>query len=188
LAVITNGDALYVYQNAQGIPTEYVDSDLYFASSVAYDDAGNIFINGTYKSQQFALIELPYGTSDFQDINVPNGNYLNAAWFEPILWDGKYLDLGSVSSSNSRRDYTLVNRLQISGSNATIVGTLPLANQKGAEYPQFWIEGSTIVQPSNKPRSFFQSFKYPGGKSIGRVKLGGQYDLWGAVVSVAPKN
>jgi hypothetical protein len=188
LAAVTFGDAVYVFQNAQGQPTEYVDKDFYYISDVAYDTAGDIFANGVYTNQHFALVELSRGSSTFQNINVPGGDYLSGANFEPILWEGQFLDLASYQQvKQTRKIRTVVNQLQISGSGATLVGTVALAVQARAEYPQFWIQGGVVIQPSNKPKfdSYFAMFKYPSGKAIKSVELGKQDDLWGAVVSPA---
>ncbi|HVR48076.1 MAG TPA: hypothetical protein VMT95_15705 [Candidatus Binatia bacterium] len=188
LVAVTFSDAVYVFQNAQGQPTEYVDKDIYYSSDVAYDNVGDLFVNGIYTNQSFALVELSSGSSTFHNINVPGGNYLGGANFEPILWDGQFLDLGSYQEvKQTRKIRTVINQLQISGSGATIVGTVALAMQARAEYPQFWIQGGVITQPSNKPKfdSYFETFKYPSGSPIKRVDLGRQDDVWGAVVSPA---
>jgi hypothetical protein len=186
LAVVQFSDTIYVYQNAQGLPTKYADTNFYYAADAAYDNSGNLFVDGAYRNSSFALLELPYGSNTLQNITVkPSGDY-NAEDFDPILWDGKYLDLGALVDKNGI--HTLVDRLQLSGSSATVAGTVTLAKQERATHPQFWIQGSEVVQPSNQPRSWFERFKYPSGKRIKRTKLDEQYDFLGAVVSVAPSH
>jgi hypothetical protein len=192
LAVIReDGGGVYVYADAQGTPIVYTDSDFYFTSGVAYDSSGNLFINGEYQPSKggFALVELPRGSSTFEQINF-SGYSGGSSVFEPIFWDGKYLDLGSEQQSKQKRGrrppvQTVLDQLQISGSSATLIGTVPLALQHRAEYPQFWIQGDTVIQPSNEPHSYVQYFHYPSGKSTKRIDLAGEYDIWGVTVSVA---
>jgi hypothetical protein len=190
LAVVTNGDSVYIYAHAQGSPTVYTDAEISFTADVAYDGSGDLFMDGEYQNNHFALVELPSGSGKFEDISF--SGYINESIFEPILWDGKYLDIASVKTVKRRHHESnqgLVDRLQISGSDATIVGTVLLANERGAEYPQFWIEDSTVVEPSNMPRShsYFALFKYPQGKLIRHVNMAGPSDIWGATISVGSK-
>ena len=181
LAAVTFSDAVYVYQNAQGTPTKYVDSDLYFAQDVAYDDTGSLFVDGAYHNFSFALVELLNGTSTFQDITVnPYGDYDDDT-YSPILWDGKYLDLGSVGVTRG-----LIYRLKISGNSAAVAGRVKLARQRGVgPYAQFWVQAARIVQPSSERHSSFAIFKYPRGKQILQVKLHQDYFTVGVTISAA---
>lgn len=183
LAVTTSSNTVYVYQNAQGSPTKYLPYNLSAANDAAYDGAGNLFVNGTYTNHHFALIELPYGSITFQNISFVSYGNIDAS--EPILWDGQYLDMGSETSVG-RPVKSLLKRLQISGSSATLIDTIPLGQRSRASLPQFWIQDSALIQPKNRLVSSVSRYRYPGGKRIGQVTLGGWYDIWGAVVSVAP--
>lgn len=180
LAVVNFGDTVYMYAKATGSPTKYTDYNLYNANDVAYDNMGNLFVDGEYESNRyFALLELPYSAQTFEDITLaPVGDY-NGDDYDPILWDGKYLDLGSHTHHVLRGR---ILRLQISGSNATVAHKVTLGTQKRGS-PQFWLRGSEIVQPSNKPQSSFQIFDFPSGRPVKRVKLRQQDNLWGAVIS-----
>ena len=197
LAVIQDGDSVYVYAHAQGTPTVYTDSDFYYTSGIAFDGSGNLFISGEYRPSKggFALVELPQGSSAFEQISFSSSSGGNSS-FEPIFWDGQYLDLGSERESKQKRGrrphaQTVLERLQISGSSATLIGTVPLALQHNSQYPQFWIQGDTVMQPSNKSPThpYLQFFRYPGGKSIKKINLAPACyicDTWGVTVSVAP--
>ena len=93
----------------------------------------------------FALVELQAGGSTFEDISVSgsqDGNTQN-----PIAWDGKYLDLGSYENTGQRhhKSRSVIERLAISGSDATVVGYTPLSLQREAQHMQFFISGATAI-------------------------------------------
>lgn len=184
---MTFGDSVYVFAGVQGTPTAYEDYNLRNAADVSYDSDGSILMDGEYQSKGNVVVELPFGSSTFRVITLRNiqGN----TSYAPIMWDGKFLDYSIIQrAGSSHKSRTVIYRLKISGTTATIKGKVHLALQRGAEYPQFWVQDSVVVQPSNKVRthSFFESFQYPSGKVIERVNLSGPDDIWGAVISVAP--
>jgi hypothetical protein len=178
---------IYVYPDAQGTPTEYTDSNIYWTSDVAYDDSGDLFLNGELRNGPFFLFELPSGGSGkYETINVPSS--VDDSVFEPIQWDGAYLDIGTLYRKGvGYRLHTIVDRLAISGSSATIAGTVKLARQQAATYVQFWIYGDTVMQPSNaRKASYLEYFTYPHGKMTKAIKVAGLDDsLWGVTLSLA---
>ncbi|MGA8576732.1 MAG: hypothetical protein WB609_13730 [Candidatus Cybelea sp.] len=74
--------------------------------------------------------------------------------------------LSSRQALRKRRKGTeVVNRVQISGSTGTVVGEVPLAQQKVPYHPQFVIGGGIAIDESDgKKSSYFTYFTYPGGK------------------------
>ena len=160
-----------------------------FATDVAYEGKGDLLLDGQYHTGHFALDSLARGSSQFRSIITPKNPYLQESTLQPIAWDGKYLDVGSYQKAkHSGRYQTVLFRLKISGSDATIKDTVPLAFQHGPAHPQFWVQGGVIIQLSNKVRShsFFQSFEYPSGRPIERVNLASPSNLWGIAISTAP--
>ncbi len=160
-----------------------------YITDVAYDGSGNLFMNGLYYNQSNALVEMLRGSSgDFENINL--NAYLVSSADEPMFWDGRYLALGSVGSPpHIRRQHgqTVVNRLLISGSSATIVGTVNLAQEPKATYPQFWIQGGAVIEPSDLNHStHLEFFTYPGGKKTKSFFVDKDNDVWGVALSVAP--
>lgn len=192
LAVVAySGSAVYVYPNAQGTPTEYQDSSIYFITSVAYDDSGNLFLDGEMQNNYFFLFELP-SNGHFETINVPYS--LEASVFQPIFWDGTDLDIGTTSRKDDHQARhprrITVDRLAISGSSATIVGSVTLAPQNGGTYPQFWINRNTVIQPQNRAEGRkVDFFAYPQGGEIKAITVSGSpfSSLYGVTLSVAPR-
>jgi len=151
-----------IYTGAQGSPqTYYTDpnimSGIHFC---AYDNQGNLFVDGTTRYNQFALAELPKGSSAFtyialsQTINTPGG----------IQWDGKYVALGDEGANPS-----VIYQLAITGSSATVVGTTTLSSTSRVR--TFWIpdvgsskkQGRRVIAPSIYGTVGYYS--YPGGGS-----------------------
>ncbi|MGB6952957.1 MAG: hypothetical protein WBE15_13540 [Candidatus Cybelea sp.] len=188
LAVIAQfGGNVYVYANAQGTPTVY-SNDIYLMTSPAYDSSGNLFVDGEYQESGFALEELPQGGGTFEDIKV-QGSF-DGDSYEPILWNGKYLGLGTrqLAKHGRRWSRTVVDRIQISGTTGIVVGEAPLSLQHEAAFPQWWVSNGVAIQASDKHGvpSYFAYFKYPGGKKLKKVRMPGIYLVVGTVLSVAP--
>ena len=106
-----------------------------------------------------------------------------------MQWDGKHLGLGTIERYHCK-GCTVVNRVKINGSSATIVGRVPLARQSHGEHTEFWIHDGVAIQPGSPSQDggapYFESFKYPRGKEIEKVKLPSDaYSAWGVTLSVA---
>ena len=56
LAITNGGPTVYIYQNASGLPEAYTDDDEY-TTDVAYDDSGNLFVDGFSETTSFLLSE-----------------------------------------------------------------------------------------------------------------------------------
>ncbi len=183
LAVGSNSDVLYVFPDAEGTPIEYTDTNISSITDVAYDDSGNLFLDGAQMGKAFPfLLELPNGSGGFETINVPAS--IDDCCFQ-LQWDGDYLAAGSIYREGHNPRQTILNRLQISGSTATVVGTVKLAFQLGSWAPQFWIQGDAVIQPSDRRYSSnVEYFTYPRGKVMKRFKVD-KSTLWGATISLA---
>lgn len=126
-----------IYENARGKPVTYSDEDasaLYFC---AYDDAGNLFVDGaSSESGNDFLAELPKRQAKFVGIALdksvdPSGG---------VQWDGKYLDVGDRSGSGG---HAVVYRLAVINGEGTKVRATPLDGDN--DIVSFWIQGRTIV-------------------------------------------
>ena len=188
LAVIaTYGGKVYVYPDAQGTPTVY-ENDIYLMTSPAYDSSGNLFVDGQYQEAGFALEELPQGGSSFEDIKV-QGSF-DGDTDEPILWDGKYLGLGTEQLEKNRRrtSQLVVDLIQISATGGSVVGEAPMAPQHKS-VAQWAIYNDIAIDPTNgrsRESSYFSYFKYPGGRMLKKVKMPHVFDVAGTVLSIAP--
>jgi hypothetical protein len=107
------------------------------ASFCAYDNKGNLYVDGTDLSGNFMLAELPKASSTYQTISV------NQAFQTPggMQWDGKYLVIADRGSDS--KSLPTIYRFAVSGTSATEVSSTEL-NQSYA-YAQFWIQGSKII-------------------------------------------
>jgi len=147
---IDDGD-LIVYQNASGSGAVYQTS-LGMGYSCAYDGEGDLFgygINRQYKGQ---LVLLPVGSNTVEDVSLNKSVPGDAS----IQWDGQHLAV-QVGAKNEHT--ATIDRVAVSGSTGTIVGTTYLVSpRKLPTYtiPQFWIQGGTIAEATG-----------PNGKSIG---------------------
>jgi hypothetical protein len=131
-----------IYPKASGSPKQYVDSKIFYYPFCTYDAHGDLFIDGqdiNFGGPYYA--ELLKGASTFTDITIPK-----AAQGYPLLWDGKYFAIETTGAKFRATIY----RISISGSTGTIVGTTALTNWKVHHTVQFWAQGNTLIQPSDK--------------------------------------
>jgi hypothetical protein len=173
-----------LFANAQGTPSIYADPDfqgMYFA---AYDDAGNLFFDGTPPggSSYFVFGELPKGASAIgtvalnQSIGFPGG----------VSWDGKYVAVGDQNAP-------AIYQFDITASGATEVGSTTLTD--GGSIGQFATpklgpgtknpQATAVVGPSCGANAI-GVWKYPAGGSSMQM-LPGSGCPSAAVVSKGPK-
>ncbi|HLY01440.1 MAG TPA: hypothetical protein VKR56_02980 [Candidatus Cybelea sp.] len=152
-----------VYKHARGRPATYSDknaSALYFC---AYDDAGNLFVDGASSAGgNGLLVELPKGQTKFAGIALDKS--LNPSG--GVQWDGKYLDVGDRSGSSGHAD---VYRLLISSGKGKTVYSTPLDGDN--DIVSFWIEGRTIVGGDLIAGSVMY-WHYPGGGNATKSLMG----------------
>jgi hypothetical protein len=179
----SNGD-LAIYPGAQGTPQmHYNDSTVFRAFGFCgYDNQGSLYISAddSLDPGDGLLLHFETGSDSFSVVNVNEPLYGALS----VQWDGTYLTVASASDSQGRGPIS-VDRLSISGSAATVVGTTTLVAMKSG--PQSWIQGQTIIGVNgNNQRSRDVSFwLYPGGGSHRQfIKNVGQ-GLFGVTVSLA---
>jgi WD40 repeat protein len=152
-----------IYTDAQGNPTYYSDSDMRLFYGCAYDNDGNLFIDGKNESlgsgrQQ--LIELPEGSSTFTSISMSR---IPLEFPGVMQWQGSHLAI----SYNGNRVYSV----KVSGTTGTIIGTTRL---KGAAlYEQPWTQGSVAAAPYTHNANEIALYAFPkGGKPSGVIDFG----------------
>ncbi|MGA8796316.1 MAG: hypothetical protein WB526_04515 [Candidatus Cybelea sp.] len=142
------------------MPTVYQDSNMDYFGYCGYDDAGNLFADGSGK-YQLALAELPAGGTSLIDISVSQsiGNP------GQVQWDGSYITVQDEAAPGS------IYQLEVSGSTATIAGVTKL---DGITHfaDASWIQGHTVLvgsKPGRKPMNI-RFWRYPqGGKAYQRI-------------------
>lgn len=138
-----------IYADASGSPTTYTAPNFYYYFFCAYDDKGNLFVDGTNNGSTFEFAELPAGSSTFetialnQSIDFPGG----------VQWDGKHVAVGD-------QEQPYIYEFAIKGSSGSEVGSTPLDDTN--DVSQFWIQGRKVVAPDFL-NSEEQIFKYPAG-------------------------
>lgn len=149
-----------IYTNAQGTPQTYY-TDPYQMSGIsygAYDDKGNLYIDGTTRYNQFALAEFVKRTKKFryltlsQHVNTPGG----------IEWDGQYIALGDEAANPA-----VIYQLSFTGTTASVVNTTTLQGTSRVRtflVPLLGsnkIQGTTVIAPSIFGTVGF--YNYPAG-------------------------
>jgi hypothetical protein len=169
LAVVFSGSGknVAIFPDAMGTPALY-DSDI-DSMYCGYDNAGNLFVDGLGSENAPSLAELPSGSSEFSAISVSQSVGLPGQ----IQWDGRYITYQDLEHEN-----IAVSRLDISGSNATIVSKATFDIKKTAM--QSWIYGNKIFIPYADTRIGRQSrvgvWKYPkGGRPTTSIRVTGVY-------------
>lgn len=140
---------------------------------LAYDGAGNLYVNGLDKGYNTAFIEKPHGAKKFHAIKLDR----TFPGWGGVQWDGKYVAVGDGISK--------VYDFAIAGGKGTTVKTIPLTRAVNVE--QFWLDGSTLVAPDgpNGAQHDAGLWRYPqGGKPI--KTIGGDFkNPSGATISRA---
>jgi len=172
-------DVVAIYADAKGDPADYLDPKIYYMGSCGYDDKGNLFVDGQYDHQgTFELDEMLAGSSNFKRIKLAQapGSPLK------LQWAGKYLALAASSS--------VIYHVAVKGSKGTIVGTTLLNGPVTESEGQFWIQGSTIIQPyaSGTGPEVVGFWKYPTGGRVRKIIDASEFkggEPFGTVVSPA---
>lgn len=178
LAVIKTIDSgpesVVIYQNVTGRAQAYEDyGPFYSFSDCTYDGSGNLFVTG-YSSM---LGELPNGGSKFTNyqVSLKSAN----SKLTGIQWDGTYL-VGQETSS-SRQGSTLLDRIAITNSAATVVSrTKLIGNQIGFK----WLySGAAIGFEDNRKIGFWP---YPAGGKPSKLLTSYEKPYVATTISVAP--
>jgi hypothetical protein len=133
-----------IYQGAQGAPKTYVDDKISAYFYCAYDDAGNLFVDGNADSP--IVGKLPYRAIHFKNISLTKDiGPISIQWLQ-----NKLVASGSTESKSGPQPiYTI----QISGNSGAVRGPTLLEsphNQNPFQRVQFWSHRKTIVGPDQK--------------------------------------
>lgn len=123
------------WRYAQGI----WDPDAQFADFCAYDNGGDLFVDGTHSDGTFFLAELPKGSTTFNRITLDRSIIGPGS----MQWDGKYLAIADSGAGSSNP--SVIYRFALSGSSGTTVSTTTLDSSYA--FAQFWIQNSRVIGP-----------------------------------------
>jgi hypothetical protein len=156
----TTGSVL-VFPQAQGSPQTYTDPQMYYYYSVAYDNAGNLYVDGTVaQSGGFQFAQLSAGASSFTNyaLNLPY------SWPGGVAWDGQYI---TVEDANSGTVY----QLTLSGSDVTKVGSTSLNGLRDItqyfiplKHPKKTHQGTQLIAAGSETPAI-GVYNYPAGGS-----------------------
>jgi hypothetical protein len=146
-ASVGDGDVV-IFKNASGSGTVYT-TPLEEEFFDGYDNQGNLFADGF--NSNFALVELPKGSSKFQTITTSNTVQFPGS----VQWDGKYLTVFDQETSETYR-YT------VSGTTATLKNTIQFTG--ASDCAQTWIVKG-LLYCGDAGNGDGEVFKYPAGGS-----------------------
>ncbi len=168
-----------IYTNARGSPTHYSDPEFRFYDFCAYDNKGNLFVDGTsVHHHRFILAKLPKRSDALQMMKLDQ--YIR--WPGSVQWDDLHLAVGAFSTP-------IIYRFKIAGTDATEIGKTQLGAPARHIYA-FVTQEKTLVAVGewSHHRSPYTAlfFKYPDGGSPTRSITKDLDSPRGAAVSLAP--
>jgi len=150
--------ALLVYKKAKGTPKTYTCSNLYRYFFPAYDKKGDLLVDGSNASGDFALCELPAGGSTLENISTSSP----AEFPGGVSFDGTYFVVGDQDG------HDLI-QYSISGTTATEHGTVSLTG--ASDVDQQTVAGGYVIGP-DAGNAAAEIWNYPAGGSIVNSKTG----------------
>jgi len=145
----SEGDVL-IFKHATGSGT-FVKSQLQREYFDGYDDKGNLFFDGFTSQGNFALVELPKGSTKTHVIETSNTVQFPGS----VQWDGTYLTVFD-QLANEMYQYT------VSGTTATLQHTISFVGS--SDCAQTWI-ATGVVYCGDAFNNNGEVFAYPAGGS-----------------------
>jgi hypothetical protein len=166
--------SVLIYQNPNQNPQIYTDPSVPNVVSGAYDDEGNLLIDGL---SGFAM--LPKNGATLEPISFRHPPAKPGI----IAWDGSYFAIGGRSAPGERRGNT-VSRATIEGSTGTIVEKVKLTGKK-VEFG--FVDGSVVIAAFGTKLRQLGYWSYPaGGRPTKTISgIAGKTSLGYAAVSLA---
>lgn len=168
----SNGNVA-VYPKARGTPKIYTDSNFNVYFFCAYDDKGNLYIDGRNLGSEFEFAELPKGKGKFMNVTLKH----NIGFPASLQWDGKYVAVGDENSNT-------IYKFAISGSLGMLKGAAHLVGAK--QVVAWWIHRSTVIV-SDDGNNTLGYWPYPAGGGAIRLITKNLSFPRGATVSNAPR-
>lgn len=151
LAVTNLSALLYgtitIYAHAKGNGKIYEDYKVGTTDFCAYDDKGNLFVDGSNLSAQFVLLELPKGGHVFHTYSLTRSVKSAGG----VQWDGKYVVI-------SDRGASMIYRTTTTGKVAQVVRL-----KGGPQVDGFWLAGASLIGPNAQSGGAVAFWRYPAG-------------------------
>jgi len=171
-----------IFTKAQGAPTLYTDPDIKNYEFCAYDNAGNLFVDG-FNQPGNIIGELAAGQQNLVSLNLSQS-------IQPASL--QWLDGGLIVAEfvGSPRGDEPIYQVTISGSAGSVSGPVVLSSKsdRNAGPVQFLLENKTLIGPGNYAGSnrLINFWRYPKGGKPKKAMSGHDADFGGVAVSVAP--
>lgn len=155
--------SISIYPKATGYPTNYADSKMAAPYFCAYDDKGNLYVDGLAGGPSdgpFELAEIPKGKSTFTPVTLKD---TTINFPGDLLWDGKYLDVADQEYAVNGSVLTGA-IYRTTGAAGKVVSKDVLANSD--DLLQYFTVGSDVIG-ANYYGGLVAFWQYPtGGKEI----------------------
>jgi|HubBroStandDraft_6_1064221.scaffolds.fasta_scaffold34783_6 hypothetical protein len=139
-----------IYRHGHARPTKFQASNIYSYYFLGYDNAGNLFVDGSSGrpgvSVRFEYAELPNGDKRMKPITLKGGSI---AFPGNVQWDGSHIAIGD-------QDNAVIYQTR----GAKIVGSTPLTSS--SDVVGYFIDGGTVVCPDAGNASV-EFYNYPAG-------------------------
>ncbi len=163
----STGDVV-IFKGASGTGT-FIPTPLAREYFDGYDANGNLFFDGFTNAYNFALVELPAGSSKPVTITTSN----TVEFPGSVQWDGTYLTVFDQLANNLYQ-YT------VKGTKATLKGTVSFSGS--SDCAQTWI-ATDVVYCGDAGNDNGEVFKYPAGGSPVAVFTGNFDEPLGTVAA-----
>jgi hypothetical protein len=171
-----------IYKKAKGSPKTFTDSFTTEMDYCTYDNAGNLFVDGSNGFYSTGFAKLPKGGKTFESLALalPKGAQKYPGGLQ---WSDGLLAF-AASDDNAIYEY------KIDGDHGTRVLTTQLKGViKGYGTNQFWVFGNTVAVPVLSTRKYANGvvdiFKYPTGGEPTKIVTKSLNFPWAAAVSRA---
>jgi hypothetical protein len=159
LAVLS-ANTVAIFSYGKGSPKTINVAGIRSFSADAYDENGNLFVDGLTNYNDFALLELPKGGT-FTSIKLDQ--YIGNPG--PVQWDGHHLAVGYPEAN-------LIYQFSLKNGRGKEVGYTYLHSKGGAGAYNPWLISNETVIGSSFIVDSTDIWKYPAGKSPIKVLQG----------------
>ncbi len=147
-----------VYPASLGSPIEYSDATLYEPLFCDYDGKGNLYVDAYDDTNVGRLGVLHHGNQSFTILNVSGGTIPLTSG---LLADGRQLLVANLYYP------AVIYRVTVSGSTATIVGSLSLPHGSTvAEFAKYGSASTAAVIVPDYDNSNVKGYSFPGGSPL----------------------
>jgi hypothetical protein len=148
-----------------GFMRVYTDPDLFFYGFCTYDPTGDLFVDGQDVNLNPVLAELPKDGNALVTLNV-QGLPPSFGYPAGLAWSGDSLLLGDL-------DHDVIYELRLSGTGATVTGSIKLRGGHGVEQFTIFDRGghATLIGPNSFDTSV-GLWPYPRGGKPSRTITG----------------